>query len=542
MKKKLFPILLGVGVLAGVNETANAQSAVDALQITQRDFKGTARFMSMGGAFTALGGDLSAINVNPGGIGVYRSSEIAATLDIDIQKTSGNSVGLTATNNQTKAYCNNFGYVGTVKLNSALQTFSWGVTYNRQVSFDRVVGARAASVNTSLTNYIASFSNGIPASDMQFGDNNSYDPYLDSNYDWLSILAYSGYLINNVNGSNDRYSGLYQTGTLSDAEMKVQEKGYVDNYEFTFGGNISNTVFWGIGIGVNDLRYVRNTYFSESMSDALVYANTQAGVTNGDAEYSLYNNKLITGTGWNLSFGLIVKPIQELRLGASIISPTWYKIDESYVADVDYYMSPYDNRYQTLKGSDYSDDAYFSWRLRSPWRFNVGAAAVLGSNAIISVDYEMQAYNDMNMSTAYYDNWGYIMGYESDDYLNEDIRTYTQSASNIRIGAEYRITPKLSARLGYNVQLSNISSDYADGKGEILTSGTDPSFSLDKTANYISAGLGYKFGNFYADATYMHKTAKSTLHPYTSYANVKAPSFDVTENNNSIVLSLGFKF
>ena len=148
----------------------------------------------------------------------------------------------------------------------------------------------------------------------------------------------------------------------------------------------------------------------------------------------------------------------------------------------------------------------------------------------------------MTMQTAYYDNWGYVAGYESAEFLNEDIRQYTQAANNIRIGAEYRVTPKLSARIGYNINLTNISNDYSDGKEEVLTSGTDPSFSLDKTANYFSAGLGYKFGNFYADATYVHKTAKSTLHPYTSYGSVDAPYFNVTENNNSVVLSIGFRF
>ena len=538
--KNLIYICFATLMVGGFHETLSAQSPVDALQISQRDFKGTARFMSMGGAFTALGGDLSAINLNPAGIGVYRSSEIAATLDIDIQGTKTQSPGLTVSNSQTKAYCNNFGYVGTVRLNSALQTFSWGVTYNRAVSFDRLVGARAYPVNTSLTNYIAGFSNGYQADDLAFSKN--YNPYLDSDNDWLSILAYNSYLINTPNGASNRYIGLYQNGTESDAEMSVREKGYVDNYEFTFGGNISNLVYWGVGIGVNDLKYVRSTYYSESMANAAVYADNAAGTTPGYAEYALYNDKIITGTGWNLSFGLIVKPIQELRIGASITSPTWYKLDESYVGSVDYYMEPLNTNYNVLEGNEYTDDAYFSWRLRSPWRFNLGAAAVIGSNAIISVDYEMQAYKDMTMKTAYYDNWGYISGYEDNEFLDSEIDKYTQTANNLRIGLEYRITPKFSARLGYNLMMSSINADYRDGNNEVLTSGTDPSFSLDKNTNYISAGLGYKLGNFYVDAAYIHKAATSTLKPYTSYDGVRTPSFDVSENNNSIVLSLGFKF
>lgn len=40
---------------------ANAQAAFDALQLSQQDLNGTARSMSMAGAFGALGGDLSTL-------------------------------------------------------------------------------------------------------------------------------------------------------------------------------------------------------------------------------------------------------------------------------------------------------------------------------------------------------------------------------------------------------------------------------------------------------------------------------------------------
>jgi len=35
--------------------------------------------------------------------------------------------------------------------------------------------------------------------------------------------------------------------------------------------------------------------------------------------------------------------------------------------------------------------------LKSPWRFNVGVAGVIGSDAIVSVEYERKAYNDMKV-------------------------------------------------------------------------------------------------------------------------------------------------
>lgn len=537
--KRIITSVVAMGAITAVQ----AQSAMDALSVTQNDFKGTARYMSMGGAFTALGGDMSAIQLNPGGIGVYRNSEIGATLDINIQKTKGSIQGVNTTNTQTKAFCNNFGYVGTVKLDGPMRNLNWGVTYGRAKSFDRVVGGYAPSTETSLTNYIASFTNGTPAADMEFGNNSDYNPYQNSDADWLSILAYSGYMINPTGGAT--YQGLYAPGTNADAQLWVEEKGYVDNYTFTFGGNISNMLYWGVGVGIDDLKYTRFTNYSESMENARIVDAYGSGTVRGDAGYTLRNWKEIKGTGYNLSFGVIVKPIQEVRIGASIKSPTWYSLDQSYSGDVDFsYFNPAVSNgvNNPLQGSDYTDKAWFEWRLRSPWRFNVGAAAVIGSQAIVSVDYERIAYPDMTVKDAAYDNWGYTNGFYPNDYVNQDIKDYTQSANNVRAGIEYRVTPAFSVRLGTNITKTNIKNEVSDGNAEIITSGTDPSYTLDKTTTYVTAGLGYRWGGWYIDGTYVYKNRTSTMHPYTSFAGGKAPVFDVTDNNSSIVLSLGYKF
>ena len=59
-----------------------AQSEIDALRFSQEDIQGTARAMSMGGAFGALGGDQTGVSINPAGIAVYRSSVVMGTLNL----------------------------------------------------------------------------------------------------------------------------------------------------------------------------------------------------------------------------------------------------------------------------------------------------------------------------------------------------------------------------------------------------------------------------------------------------------------------------
>ena len=58
-----------------------AQSMDDVLRYTRPELKGSARYVSMGGAFNALGGDFSAINDNPAAAAVFLNSEIGVTLN-----------------------------------------------------------------------------------------------------------------------------------------------------------------------------------------------------------------------------------------------------------------------------------------------------------------------------------------------------------------------------------------------------------------------------------------------------------------------------
>lgn len=530
---------------AALPAAALAQSAIDAQQISQSDFKGTARFMSMGGAFTALGGDLSTMGQNPAGIGIYRSSEVGGTLGINFQstKTAPSYNGFPSNYSQTKSTCNNIGYVGVSLLDGPMRSFNWGVSYGRAVSFDRVYRGYVGQTNTSLTNYIASYMNGVPEADMTFTD--SYNPYFDSDVDWLGILAYNSYMINPQGGNS--YSGLFQQGTVGDALYSVREQGYVDEYNISFGGNVEDIVYWGVSVGITDLNYIRTIGYSESMQNASIHdvANPNYTAT-GDAGFDLQSRKFINGTGWNLKFGVIIKPVNEFRIGLAVHTPTWYNLTQGYdgIVDYSYYNPSLDqSQYNPLasKEPEYTENANFDWHFRSPWRIMAGVAGVIGGQAIISLDYQYDGYNNMSIATPTYYN-GYASDFQANDYLNQDIKSYFTGTSTIRLGLEYRITPQFSVRAGYNYQTSNVKSEAKDGMIEVLTSGTDPSYSLDKNIYNITCGLGYKYKNWYIDAAYIYRTRESVYHAYTNFDGLVAPQSKVTDHNSQLVISTGFKF
>ena len=538
-------------VLVATPMLLSAQSAFDAYSLSQTELRGTARFMSMGGAFTALGGDLSTLTQNPAGIGVYRRSEIGVTLDISPRSLSAATSTDIMKSSSTPVSCNNFGYVGSVNLSGLMNTFSWGATYNRVASFNRRFGAFNGAIPTSLSNYVAYYTpSSVDPGYMDFVG--AYNPYLDSNIDWMSIMGYNAGMIS-YSDKNDGggYSGIWQPGSVGESYVDVYERGYVDEYSIDFGGNIANTVMWGIGFGITDLQYSRSYFYEEYADKARVpKADSKGNLTNetapGEGYFNIDNYRAVNGNGFNLKVGLIFKPINEIRIGVAFHTPTWYTFRNSNNA---YYEYEYEYQDATSPLSDYNPvdgygntaESYYNFRVNSPWKFMVGAAAVLGSSAIISADYELQSFNSMSVSNQY----GYA-GYVADNIVNDDINRYFKAANIFRIGAEYRVTPSFSVRAGYNYSSTACKEEVLNGAevandARILES-TDPSYTMNRGTNAFSLGLGYRYKIFYIDAAYVHGNRKSTFKPYSNFGNTVAPEVALTENTNSVVFSLGFKF
>ncbi len=546
MKKSIIIALMGIAPMMLM-----AQSAIDVYQLSQSDLKGTARFVSMAGAFGALGGDISTLNQNPAGIGVYRSNEIGLSLNLDFQGTETNSMGSIMKSDQTKFTCNNFGYVGAVKLDSEVMPyFTWGASFNRVASFDRKYQGYIPSLNTSLSNYIANFTNGWDEGELNMSYYDSYAP-------WLSILAYDAYMIH-PNG-NSSYDGMYQDGTRGNATFDVREKGYVDEYSINFGGNIMNTLYWGIGFGFTDISYTSASYYDEELTGARIVDTDGLNATTGNGWYDLGNYQRVKGNGFNFKAGLIFKPINELRLGIAVHTPTFYDLQHEAYAGIEY---SYAKEVETLTGDIQTiatkegyvevDDGYYTYYdydLRTPWRLILSAAGVIGGRGILSMDYEYVGYNSMRVSDP-----------DGNEYYAEsdDIDNYYQASHIIRVGGEYRVTPSFSLRAGYSYQTSPAKNVAIDNERYIYTSGTNalgtnPAYTFDNSTQYITAGCGYRYKGFYIDMAYVHKTRESVYRAFSSFGefNDMMNDYEVTErsnsakikdNNNQLVLSVGYKF
>lgn len=564
MKRYLLP----VAFFAMSATVMQAQTALDATRINQSDLKGTARFMGMAGAFGALGADLSTLSQNPAGIGVYRSADIGATVNLDFQNSSSNTDGYKNSESQTKFLLNNIGGVATLRLNSpVVPNFNIGFTYNKGASFNRRYRGAVPRLGTSLSNYVAGIANASGTTEGDVTSDDSYEPY-ESNTPWLPILFYDSYLItpNNLSDTETEWTGEFGPGTSGNATYAVEEKGSIDEYNIAIGGNIRNFLYWGMNFDIVNINYQRESMWAEYLNDAYILDDSKR-VQQMQSDWNLYNYYRINGSGFKYSLGFIIKPIQELRLGFAFHTPTWYTLTESFSADVSY-------RHGGMPQADYAETnngttAYNDYNLRTPWRFIFSAAGVIGGRLIVSADYELSPTRHMKYSQYtggyndnYWNDWDYGWPYpyyapvsrgtfvndnnfrDAYYYTNEEIKEISQTRHQFRLGAEYRITDSFSARVGYSLVSSPVKSEVRDNK-VALSTGINPSYELSDDTNYITCGLGYKFSGFYVDLAYIYKHQSATYHafgPDPDNRQVSSPQAKLSLNNSQVVLSCGFRF
>ncbi len=573
MKKLYF-----AAALLAVPFIVDAQSAIDGYRFSQPDMKGTARFMGMAGAFGALGGDLSSIAYNPAGLGVYRRGEVGISMDFDMQSASSEAQGYKNTQNQTKYPLSNVGGVVSFNLyNNTMPNLNIAFTYNKAASFNAHYAGGIKTLSNSLTNYIAGIANteGVTVADVE--STTHFDPYNpnDGGFEapWISILGYDSYFITPTgDDDNPNWIGQWNSATSGQGSFDVVTSGGINEYNIAIGGNFANKLFWGLDLGISDLNYNMTAVWGEQLQNAAV--DNAEGTANTPAQWKMTNLYSVGGTGYNLKLGLIYRPIQELRLGFSFTTPTWYSINESYIASTNFNYPDIDpaglqENYAITNGGQWGTNSY---NFRTPWKIMASAAGVIGGKFIISADLEWQKYNKMRFYDGggsfydnYYDDWDWEYPFysaagmqkvspaatkstaSSDPwyYTNQDIQDYYKTTTTVRVGAEYRITSRFSVRAGYAHVSSPVKSEAKDGSMTIYTSGTMTNYRMDNSTDYITCGLGYNFNHFYIDAAFVHKRLSSEYHAYTSdpyYPEIPSPTSKLTLTNNQIVVSAGFRF
>lgn len=498
----------------------SAQTTPDALRFSRITGTGSARSAAMGGAFGALGGDLSAIHINPAGTGVYRKAEVSYTSVLDFSRTD--SEGLKG---QSNAYLiGSAGLAsGTYDENNDWRSWGFGITYNQLANFNQRTHQQITDSPTSLTDVYAARSKGILPEHLNLlGTALFYDAFLTYRTDdgsYHSILETDGVTAESVNQNKS-----------------IREKGFLGELAFSFGTNYRDKLYLGAQIGMQILNYKMNSYYCE--------------IAEADAPslldyYDFNEYRKLEGAGINGKLGVIYRPIPEFRFAAAFHTPTWFGVESTlensvysqFTTETDASIGREYPAYEYISSGydEYNDPDILRFRMRTPWRAVFSFGTVLAKRLILSADYEYVNYTTTKYNKprkyAYkeYEEDGIAGEVEalskSMDYapINREIKERYRPTHNFRTGAELRLTSFLSLRGGYTYQESPYKQAGKQGKIQA-----------------VSGGFGFNYDIFFCDAAFTQKLMKDQSQFYNENGITASP-VDNKLRNNEFKLTIGVK-
>ena len=189
-------LILAMGALA-LGAGLHAQTVYDITPIMKTELNGTARFIGMGGAMGALGGDITTMGTNPAGIGIYRSNDIAVSMSYNDIQSKGTFNGMTTKDSRSRLSFDQIGFVYSNKVgnNTSLRFVNFGFNYRKQNNFNKRFAMQGNMEGASQTKYMAYQTAQSGASYNSFMDmislpmNEEYKAYENDRFGWLSVMG-----------------------------------------------------------------------------------------------------------------------------------------------------------------------------------------------------------------------------------------------------------------------------------------------------------------------------------------------------------------
>lgn len=555
MKKTVITILM-----AFVAVSSFAQSAYSALTLSENDYEGTARTAAMGNAFTALGGDLGAVTINPASTAVAKYSQLTITPGLSIVSTTAAGVSpyengelpyfeRTIRSNRTKFSLPNIG----IALNfdtgrkSGVKNISAAFVVNKTATYDQNVYAAGSNSTTSFMGQMAyeASVNGYASSDLGSQDAFNFMP-------WKPVIGYNTGMIDPY---DDIYVGAtekvyddktaFMAGTVNQAYGRNISGGKYE-YIFNVGMNISDFVYLGVNLSMHSIDYSYSEYFKETAVDPNEFKISYVGNDGIEiSELTKYFNKMkynmsynYSGVAYSAKFGVIVTPMQGLRLGAAIQTPSLTTIDESWTESGE-------TEFTGVGGGKYSSESPYgenNWSFRTPLKANFGLAYTFGKYGLISADYELCDYSNTRYQSSRYTDRSVL------EEINDEMRNSYGISQKVRVGMEVKPIPMLAIRAGYNF---NVSAEKAIWDGFEYVN-IKPTFS-----HKAALGLGFSSNkSFFADIACTRAfLPKEYFMPYSDYVftytkegdiavdpNYYAPEILIKSSLWNVILTLGFRF
>lgn len=491
MKKILLLFSLSTSLLSLSQEmTTN-----DALRYAVDNLNGTARFRGMNGAFGAVGGDLSAININPAGSLFFNNNFASASLTSFNNTNSANYFGSKDKESYSTIDLNQIGAILVFEDKSGKTEWnkiSVGLNYDNSSNFDNRIFTSGYNPYNSISQYFVNQANTVL--------NTEFNDY---QYD----MAYQTYIIDPHPTVPNQFVSNVSPGGNYYQDYFTTSNGYNGKITVNVAGSYQNKLFLGLNLNAHFTDYVVTTSLYEN-NDNPSNPNTQPTIRN-----IIFDNQLSTyGSGFSFNLGAIYKVTDSFRFGASYESPTWYNLNDELVQD----LYTYDNvNVPSGDESLYYGSPLFvfpTYRLRTPSKITGSAAYIINKRGLISIDVASKNYGNIEYTNT-----------NQNDFrdLNSQLSRELKNAYEIRIGGEYKIK-QWSVRGGYRFEESPYKVDYAFG---------------DLTG--YSAGVGYSFGENRIDLSFANSHRNFNQSLISSGMNDTSRIRNV-QNNVTVTYSINF--
>lgn len=486
---------------------ANAQETTitDALRYSVENLNGTARFRSMGGAFGAIGGDLSAININPAGSSIFNYNQATLSVSSFNKSNSASYFGTTTSTRDNALDINQLGAVfvfNDANAKSGWKKFALGLNYENTNNFDDFIVSEGINPFNSMDSYFLRFANGGNG----VGDLNGFF-YEDLNFiGQQALLGYNSF-ITEYDSTNDSYFTNVPTGGNYFHRNTIESRGYNGKFTMNFSGAYEDKLYLGMNMNFHFTDFVRTSSLFES--------NLNPFYTSGfSINTARFNNELYTyGSGFSMNLGAIYKATDNFRIGLSYETPTWYRLNDELTQSIS--SDVFDASTNTSEVVFYNPNVvnvYPTYKIQTPGKLTASGTFLFGKKGLLSVDFISRDYAKTQFKPKNEQIYSDI---------NTDIKNQLQDTYELRLGGEYKIK-QWSLRGGYRFEQSPYQIDTAFG---------------DLFA--YSGGFGYNFGSSRLDLSYTNEHRNRTEALLTSGLNDPAR---IRNYNNNVTLTYVVNF
>lgn len=522
-----------------------AQETYENANLTSTDLNGTARYVGMGGAMEALGADVSTIGSNPAGIGLFRRSQLSVSGGL-LMQSNGKEYG---DGKKTNASFDQIGFVYTTRASRG-SNLNFGFNYTKGKNFDFLLNASGKLGNGSQNNQ--SYLKHVLGSENYggFDVRKKDDAYIGFASPQANFASWTwnqlDYLYFNTLLPDATTAGKFNNYLADSYTFDKASTGYVGNYDFNISGSIQDQFYLGLTFGLKDVHYDSESRYNERLS-------------NGVGDVSVLDIRRINGTGFDITAGIIVRPIASspFRIGAYVKTPTWYDLTTSNVTRID-------RNTNTGGKNDWGKvPNSYDYKLWTPWKFGLSLGHTVGNYLALGLTYEFEDHStlDSRINDGGYYNDYYGTYYETssaDKSMNKHTKQALKGVSTLKMGAEYKPTSNLALRLGYNYISPKYNKD-AQKDPTIVSPGSAYSSSTDfvnwDSTNRFTFGIGYQINKFNVDLAYQYSMQKGTFYPFstmnfsihdtatgntTSYSN-QAVGAKVDNNRGQLLLTVSYR-